>query len=663
MIKLKDVSLIYSNSISSNTVLDKVSVEFPSRGLFSIIGESGSGKSTFLSLLGNYLQPTYGEISFDCDVKEIGFVFQDLHLIDHLNVIDNVTLPLILEGESSHSCKSKGEQALAKCGIIDLASRKIDSLSGGQKARVAFARGIVNSTKVILADEPTGSLDEENSEMIMQVLEELSKNILVILVTHNASLAKRHSSLVYKIERGKLVSLTKEDNLVSSSSYSKQKRINGSIKFKENIKLSFSFLKKRMVKFVSSLLFTALCLSLMLGLYSLSVKGQEEIINLGKNSYDYTLVNISEKKEYEIENKNMNLLKKISLTSLSKKKLQAFDSKMTFYPSLEYILPSYLEVKYRDSYFNSPVSISPCFPSKGRLKEGRLPLRWDEIVINNSIVEEKDVRLNSQLSLKTEALVKTKKEAEEASDIISLNFNFTVVGISKEMDVLSRKTIYYDYNLMKNYLYSFPLENASKLYDSDINLQKRFEELTYEDDVLTVFKTVAYSSDPLSLQSYLKEHFPLISLASVSLELTNSLNTMIDSLSKISSIFIILSFACSFLLELVVVETLLQEKKLEMALYLSFHISRKDFFRLGKGQVFITNVILLTMTALFTLLIIYLGNIILVKFGLTPFLTISSLFPIGILIPLVSYLFSYLSMYFPYKNIFSSELVFALKGE
>lgn len=188
----------------------------------SIIGPSGSGKSTLLHLLGGLDRPTKGEILFhdenifaynDARVSQyrnfnVGFIFQQFHLQEHLNLLENVELPLYFCKKKKNS-RNAARKALMEVDLFDRWDHKPTEVSGGQAQRAGIARAIVNDPQIILADEPTGDLDSESSKKILQLLRKLQKEkgITLIIVTHDENIAKA-ADRVLKLDNGKIVSIT-----------------------------------------------------------------------------------------------------------------------------------------------------------------------------------------------------------------------------------------------------------------------------------------------------------------------------------------------------------------------------------------------------------------------------------------------------------------------
>jgi putative ABC transport system ATP-binding protein len=216
MIAMEKVSKIYEIGGARVSALDNVNLEIKEGDFVAVMGPSGSGKSTLLYTLGGLLTPTTGTVvargvgiytlkprdraKF---VREnIGFIFQGFELMPYLTAIENVMLPLYLAGIPSAEQQEASEKALQKVGLTDRASHKPAELSGGEQQRVAIARGIVNNPRIILADEPTGNLDQRTGNEIMQLLSTLHEEnrLTMILVTHDPTKAKLASRVVEMVD-------------------------------------------------------------------------------------------------------------------------------------------------------------------------------------------------------------------------------------------------------------------------------------------------------------------------------------------------------------------------------------------------------------------------------------------------------------------------------
>lgn len=221
MLKLIDITKEYVIEKDEEKVLalNNVSIEFRKNEFVSILGPSGCGKTTLLNIIGGLDRYTSGDIQIDGvstkdfdDVdwdtyrnRRIGFVFQSYNLIPHMNILKNVAMSLTLAGVEKEERKRRALEALDKVGLASQASKKPNQLSGGQMQRVAIARALVNNPEIILADEPTGALDSESGIQVMDLLKEVAEDRLVVMVTHNPSLAEEYSTRIVYLKDGEVV--------------------------------------------------------------------------------------------------------------------------------------------------------------------------------------------------------------------------------------------------------------------------------------------------------------------------------------------------------------------------------------------------------------------------------------------------------------------------
>ncbi len=239
MLKIDNITKIYEVGDLRVEALKGLSLEFRKSEFVSILGPSGCGKTTLLNIIGGLDRYTSGDLVINGkstkDFKDkdwdtyrnhsIGFVFQSYNLIPHQTVLENVELALTLSGVSKEERRKRATAVLEKVGLKDKLKNKPNQLSGGQMQRVAIARALVNDPEIILADEPTGALDSGTSVQIMELLKEISKDRLIIMVTHNPELAEKYSTRIVKLLDGTLTDDTnpftankKEEKLISMTS-------------------------------------------------------------------------------------------------------------------------------------------------------------------------------------------------------------------------------------------------------------------------------------------------------------------------------------------------------------------------------------------------------------------------------------------------------------
>ncbi len=217
MISIRDLRKIYTTDKKESVALDGVSFDLPSKGMIFVVGKSGCGKTTLLNIIGGLDNPSSGDVYVNdkgltsFTVREldnyrnttIGFVFQDFCLIDKLTVLENIKLSLEFQDSKKHV---RYKALLYKMGLEGLENRKPKQLSAGQKQRVAIARAIVKDPDVLLADEPTGNVDEKTSYQILNILKEISKNKLVVVISHNLQEAYKYADRIIELKDGKVIS-------------------------------------------------------------------------------------------------------------------------------------------------------------------------------------------------------------------------------------------------------------------------------------------------------------------------------------------------------------------------------------------------------------------------------------------------------------------------
>ena len=276
MITVEKLSKVFKSTGGSVTAVNDVSFAVEDGEFASIIGRSGSGKSTLLGLLGALDSPTSGSITvgekditklhdhalIDYRSKKIGFVFQSYNLIPHQTVLANVELALTLSGVSKSERRKRAIEALEKVGLKEQIHKKPNQMSGGQMQRVAIARALVNDPDILLADEPTGALDTETSVQIMEILKEIAKDRLIIMVTHNPELAEQYSTRIIRLLDGQITDDTdayseeqmkadiqeKEQKLSDAQTGKKKKKAKTSMSFFTALSLSMNNLMTKKIR-------------------------------------------------------------------------------------------------------------------------------------------------------------------------------------------------------------------------------------------------------------------------------------------------------------------------------------------------------------------------------------------------------------------------------
>ncbi len=307
MLEIKNISKSYVTGTFTQKALDNFSLKFRREEFVSILGQSGSGKTTLLNIIGGLDKYDEGDLiindkstkSFkekDWDAYRnncIGFIFQNYNLITHISILENIEMGMTLSGAGAKEKREKALEALKKVGLEEHAHKKPNQLSGGQMQRVAIARALATDPDIILADEPTGALDSKTSQQIMKLIKEISKDKLVIMVTHNRQLAEEYSTRIVELKDGKLISDSNPIKKVEkdAETFSIRKT---AMSFLTALKLSFNNIKTKkgrtaLTAFASSIGIIGIALIL-----SLSNGFKIEIDNFEKDSLSEAPIIISQ---------------------------------------------------------------------------------------------------------------------------------------------------------------------------------------------------------------------------------------------------------------------------------------------------------------------------------------------------------------------------------
>lgn len=514
MLELKEVNKYFNkNKPNEIHVVNNVSLEFEKTGLIAILGPSGSGKTTLLNLIGGLDKVDGGKIFING--KEItntsshtvdkirnlnvGYIFQDYKLIDNASVFENVAVSLRMIGEKDEKIiKEKVEFVLEKVNMSRFKFRPAKALSGGQKQRVAIARAIVKNPNIIIADEPTGNLDSKNSIAVMDILKSISKEKLVIVVTHEVELAKSYASRIIEIEDGKI---TKDYENTNNSS---ENNANFDVTKLKNNNTKYCSIYKILPSIINGLkkikTYSAIKKLLMIGYFATAIFVVYSISNI------LGTLNIQES-DYAIHDKNY---LQVDAGKISVEDFLKYENE----DEIDYILPGDSMADFElslDDYqqtANARLKISASLLNVDNLSSndiiyGRLPENQYEVVLDKLVIDRIDTLLEGNgITEDTEniAIEVGIKSAEDALNrIIKIDNmpSFTVVGITDKnsqslytykenfINILDNaRTI--DMSLTNMLSSNSPDKNPEKLLDyellkDDISLiQGRFPENDYE---------------------------------------------------------------------------------------------------------------------------------------------------------------------------------------
>ena len=563
MLELKNVSKKYDRD-----VLKKINLKFGNKGFICLVGESGSGKTTLLNIIGGLEQPDSGKVifngnniknidsSFYCN-QLVSFINQNYNLIDKYTVLENILLPIELRKIRS-PCNV--DNILKMLGIYSLKNKKVISLSGGEKQRVAIARCIVQNTRVILADEPTGALDSENAYSVMRILKNLSKQKLVIVVTHNIDLANSFADDIIKINDGKICSKLK---VINKNKYFK-------IKCNRKIKLSFIKLVKYAIKNLNNKLLRNILtiLAFTIGLLSLgivlSIKTgfNKELDSLNKSSFfNYPLVisknNYVDDFSNKVENKNgVNVKKGSFITNEIDDKLislvnnidKKYINGITYYRDIDYEFKSISYVNPSNNYFY--------------LVSGRMPENKNEVLIMYDEEDSISDKLYNYLDVANNGLINNIFKVNDKELIIT--------GIVKSNNdyFKSLSGILYSNDLFDNqitdiYIYANNLNSKNKIKD----LLKEYEIFDNAEEVVNLTKK------------------------------------MVDGISLVLILFSVISLIVSMIMIFVISYISVMERNKDIGIYKSIGFRNKDIKNLFIVENLIIGMCSFYLTMIFILLV------------------------------------------------------------
>ena len=314
MLELKNITKDYISGDSKVQALKGISIEFRKNEFVSILGQSGCGKTTLLNIIGGLDRYTSGDLIIngkstkkfkdrDWDAYRnysVGFVFQNYNLIPHQTVLSNVELALTISGVSKNERKERAIKALEDVGLKEQIHKKPNQLSGGQMQRVAIARALVNNPDIILADEPTGALDTKTSVQVMEILKKISKDKLIVMVTHNPDLAEKYSTRIVRILDGEITDDSKPFTDEDREKDAKAKDGRTAMKFFTALRLSLNNLMTKkgrtlLTSFAGSIgiIGIALILSISNGVQNYINKVEEDTLSSYPVTIDESTVDIS----------------------------------------------------------------------------------------------------------------------------------------------------------------------------------------------------------------------------------------------------------------------------------------------------------------------------------------------------------------------------------
>lgn len=568
-----------SKSYLKQDVLNGINLVLPSKGMVYLMGESGGGKSTFINCLIGIETMDKGEIYFQGKKiknfttfrnKYVGIVYQNINLISFLNVEENINI------------KKRGKLSQGDTFKIDEYKKtRINFLSGGEAQRVAIKRAINSNCKILLCDEPTGSLDKENAERVMQTLKELSKNILVLIVSHNQRLANKYADYLFEIKEGKIqqIHFIEKNNQVFSE---KLKHLS----FKHLISMGINTLLKNKMKAIISIIALSISFSILLFSYNASNNINLQIKNNQQNYLDYNMLRVVKEKINKVDNTSLTLVKEErfdlddikQLGYLTELNSYMYDLSpvFSFYPSIN--CPAGSENYLSNIEF---VPYSTNMESRFQSKIiGRFPKNENEVVINNKC---RDYLTTSRFNITIDKTIDLKLSNKDiVSDKYFIDVDFVIVGQVEEFEMLETPKIYYPYNFLKKISKEIKLENLSNYYNVPVTLYDRITTIRGEED--------AYASNYLYVEvddiNKVEDIYTRINsiikdgerykATNSSIEKIQSFKTIFESIEVVLNIFVVITVIISFLLLCLSLYSYILDYKKDIGIMLGMGILKSD---------------------------------------------------------------------------------------
>lgn len=648
MLKLENINKSYNNEL----ILKNINLYFEDTGFISILGPSGSGKTTLLNIISGLIKPDSGTIQYNnlllnkfnrkswdsFRTYNLSYIFQDYKLLEDITVIDNIKIVT--------NNNNKIKQLLAKLEINKIQKQKVNKLSGGEKQRVAIARALVNDPDILLADEPTGALDTTNSVKIMNILKEISKNKLVIIVTHNIELAKKYSDKIIYIKDGTTEhnDYIKEFTDIKTTILKKNKS-----SIKSIIKLALNGLKSKkkrtiLTSLASSIGIITMALVLLISNgFNKDLKNYEETtlskipITISNGIYEKksnseklkdNQINIKKKDEYlhenNIDNNYLNYINKLN---------------NNYYISYKYDINLPLltnKYKFIDiSYFNMiPYKDNDYIKENYNIIYGRNINNYNEVLLaidENNMVEEDllmtfgintDIEYNKLINTKIKIIPNDIYYKEENNYFIVNNdlqyqysngIELTIVGIVKEKEPIKNiSTILYNKELIDKYL---TINENSKIVKKYLNTDNVIiPSNTTKDKILSYlgYKTIPYEIEIYAnniydkenlikyLENYNKEEDKIIYI-DITKDMLELLKNIINIITIVLVTFSLISLIVSSIMISIITNMRVLERTKDIGILRSIGKSRKTISRLFN----IENILIGIISSIISSLIVY----------------------------------------------------------
>lgn len=560
-------------------LFEHLNIKFNEHGFFIIVGSSGCGKSTLLSILNGFESLDEGMIVFnnkklssskdffDFRKKYCSFIFQDYGLINNYNIYQNVALPLMIRNKKNK--KQIVVNQLKKLNLNKKLTDKCQNLSGGEKQRIAIARSIISESDIVFCDEPSGSLDEKNSKNVFNILKQISKEKLVICVTHDKNLANAYGDIIFDFNQMKLV----KNNCESYKKIKSPKKTFKPINLKDRFLLSLSSIFYRKYRTLLSIISTSIVAIFLLITICLS-NGINMTLKDNLTSYlNYNQINVGKNESSPLGDSGFSLIrmKRPSRNELIEA-IQGYHYKLCYdYSYLFQGCDFFVDGIEKDFNFK-PID------ALGINKYGRYINTIKRMSINQIIVNSQcKLKINQRIELKINQTIETFDHYfNRAIDSFILELNLMVIDVVDEFEFMGVPTIYYSYSAFQRFLMTTEIKNASYLLKKPLTYFDRFSSLSSDSEEISNYNFILYIDDYQVSEVVRLLETKGYSITSFPLENGKSLLDILDSIQLVLIIFTSLSTLIVVLLMGMIMYSLVVDRKREIGIFSVIGISSSE---------------------------------------------------------------------------------------
>lgn len=565
IIETRNLSKSFKFGMKEKKVIDKVSLQFNKYGLYAIVGKSGCGKTTFLNLLLGLESSDNGEIyyynqkidqdNFDQVRKEyVSIILQDYGLIENMTAFENISVPLLIKGYSKEQIKKQYDKWIQVFNLSTIANKKVELLSGGERQRIAIIRSIIDEKKIIFADEPTGALDQNNSQELMRVLKELSKERLIIIVSHNSKLMEQYADEILEFNH---FNKEKEIENYQNISTNKTKNLNaaGYSFFMEKIIL------KRRGRIILSIFLSIVLL--FLSIVSMTIYSQKEniLFQISSNYLDRNMVEIKSSLKKKIHNSNYSIVyyerpyMEEIMDLLSGQDIIIHYNYQYFFNGANIVLNNENKSIVNGIQF---IGISEkIIMNNNELSYNSEAHSFDQVIVNKPFYKlitrlEDEKQINS-FQLTNSILTSYPYKEEIIEDQLTYDLNLNIIAVVDEFEFLNIPVIYYPIEKLESLLSSMNLKNLSVAYNLTISWKDRLGKLAKVDEELSSYSLLIEAKSEQNLEAFYNQlnivannsNYEIVSRAIL---INQSLVTFVESLIFVLIVFIIVLFIMVVLL-------------------------------------------------------------------------------------------------------------------